>query len=454
MASAARRRRERSSEPPTDHRFVEPPIGSGRLAASTLFVTVTAILAGSGIGFLVTLGLWLTLEEAFPDVWREWGLDPVSRLNLGGTSLVAAAAGALYPIALSLDRFLLGRQLARLAVEEPLDVPPLTVRNRGLKQEPVTPVLILSRVVIGVAIAVAGVDVLLWAETDDTFASMIVLGVAVFTIGGLVAVNGVLKESRRHGWPELIAEPRRVWSEKWIAAARRAETTRRPPLGGAPAYGRLHAVVSRSFRPLITGGSALVGAGAVVHFIGVYIRQPGRRASPRSYDDVGEDVIDVLSGSGAIVVTIGLLLLVLSATVGTAEVALERAALRRALVGRPADGPDRRVIENQLIVLSPLVTTGAALVGVATMVLEPVGAAIVVARGPLHPLGAVIGHLNGVMVGVVVVLLVGVVFIATGTLAARAFRERLRTTWHPGDDPTAVVATTAKRRRTDDDGEG
>ena len=116
------------SEPSTERRFVEPPLGV-RVVTTTLVLTAGSVLAGSGIGFLVALGLWLTLEEGFPDIWSDLDLDPISRTGLGVTSLVAAIAAVVFALASSADRLLLGRKLVRDSIDAPLDVPPAAVRR-------------------------------------------------------------------------------------------------------------------------------------------------------------------------------------------------------------------------------------------------------------------------------------------------------------------------------------
>jgi hypothetical protein len=416
-----------------------------RLATATLLAASRAVLIGSGAGFLLLLGLWITLEEGLPDVWRTLDIDPVSRFGIAVTAVVAAVAAVLFALGLSADRALLVRRLARAAHETPHDVPPLTLRSDALGRDAFTPLLALSRVLIGVAVTVGVVALFLWAETDDVTASTIVVGVVVFSTGGLLVLNGALRRARAGRMSGALAPVLQAWPRSVVERANEAERARRPGGRREPEYGRSHALLGRVRRPLLVASGVVIAAGAGIHFLGIAIRQPGRRADPIHYGPTGELTIDTLTWVGAIGVGVGLVGLVAGLSITTVVRTIERAVLRRLTAAEGGDGPVGRVVERELGAASPIRAVGAFLVGSVTVVAEPVIATLVVASEPAHALHPVVEGIRSALVVLVAVGVSGVGLIAAGEWRGRAFRQLLRDRWHPGDDPRAPVPAPSRR---------
>lgn len=429
------RRGRRRSEPATAHRFVEPPIGPLRLTTATLALGALWVLVASAAGFLLMLGLWITLEEAVTDVWFDLDLDPVSRTWLAVLIGIAALAVIVWALALSADRFLLGRRLARAARSDPLAVPPAAVRRAG-SRDPFLPLLVLSRTLIGIGATIAVVDVLLWAETDDAVASTIVLAACVFPIGGLLVLNGAMAAARTTRWPAVVAVPRNVWTRQVIGSTVAAERSRGPALG-RPSTSSASRARRRAGRSLVLAGTTAAVGGAGVHFLGVFIRQPGRYADPVSYEEQGETTIDVLSVVGAVVVALGLLLLLAAALRDVVSHASARRRLLRAPIvdGR---GPSREDVERELVATSPATSVGAALIGTSVVAISPLVAAIIVARDRLHPLNDAVPDIRFAVAALAAAVLLGLALIAVGLVHARSYRQALRDRLHPGDDPAPL----------------
>ena len=426
-------------------RFVEPPLGTTRLATATLVVASRAVLLGSGAGFLLALGLWITLEEGLPDVWRTLDLDPVSRFGLVVTSVVAAAAAVLFALGLSAERALLVRRLARTAREAPNDVPPMTLRRAAVERDAVSPLLVLSRVLIGVAVTVGVVDLFLWSETDDLAASTITLGAAVFPTGGLLVLNGVLRRRRAERMSGALAPVLSAWPRNVVERTNEAERARRSRGRREPEYGPSHARLGRLRRPMLAASGVAIAAGAGIHFLGIAIRQPGRRADPVHYGPTGELTIDTLTWVGAIVVGAGLLGLLAGLSITTVVRTLERAVLRRQARAEGGFGPAVRVVQRELGTVSPVRAVGAFLVGSVTVVAEPVIATLVIASEPAHALHPVVDGVRITLVVLVVLAALGVGLIAAGEWRGRAFRQLLRDRWHPGDDARAPEPAPSRR---------
>lgn len=432
MASSRRDGRAVDPEAAGELRFVEPPLDPLRLLTGTLVVGSRSALIACGAGFLIILGLWLTLEEAVTDIWIDAGIDPISRMWLGVLAAVTAVAASVFALSLSADRLLLVRRLSLMAQTDPAGVPPSTVR-RMASSDPFLPLLVLSRSVIGVAVTVALIDLAMWGLTDDLGATMLVLGLCVFPIGGLLLLNGAMKGARTTSWETDVTELRRVWPGEVIGAAVSAEAERcrsfRSARDRKPPRPR-----GRRMPSLVVTGMIVVAAGAAIHFAGVFLRQPGRHAEQIDYAEPGEVAIDVLSLVGASLVTLGLLLLF-----GAGVRALvRRSSSRRRLLRAPVEGSERPVrvdVEKALVEPSSTEMVGAVLLAAAVMAISPILAALTVASEPQHPLNGSSPSIVLILVVLTGAALVGLVLVATGLVTARSFRQALRERLHPGDDP-------------------
>jgi hypothetical protein len=207
--------------------------------------------------------------------------------------------------------------------------------------------------------------------------------------------------------------------------------------------GRLHRLAARAQKPLTVVGGVLLGAGPVVGIVAVYLRKPGKNADTRYFDEAGEAAIDVLITSGTVLALAGSAVLLLALVATTVVRVRERRALRRHALAddagtwRPDDALVRRALDGP-----PLLWAGGVLVlGLATVVVPAVLALLQVTGDPAHPLAAYRSTIGATGAVSVAVALLGAAAVVAGMPAGVRFRQLVRQTWHPGDDPAPVVAS-------------
>ncbi|MFD6093589.1 hypothetical protein ACFWGN_15830 [Oerskovia sp. NPDC060338] len=431
--------------PTSTLRLVEPAPSRAQVLADGLLTISRTVLYSAGLGFLVLLGTWLTLEEGFPDVWRDLHLDPVSRASIIYVCAVPAAGGVLYALSSATSRTLLGRRLDALAGTAPEHVPVGTVRARALADDasPTTPLVglcVALLVAVGVAVLLVA-PVMIFASDMVAVGLTVLAGSALLTVLVGFALSGLRGRGRR-AWTALTDRPRQAWNDEVVRSAVRTEKRLRPADERTIGLGRLHRLAARAQKPLTVVGGVLLGAGPVVGIVAVYLRKPGKNADTRYFDEAGEAAIDVLITSGAVLALAGSAVLLLALVATTVVRVRERRALRRHALAdgagtwRPDDALVRRALDGP-----PLLWAGGVLVlGLATVVVPAVLAVLQVTVDPSHPLAAyrraveVAGAVSGA------VALLGAAAVVAGMPAGVRFRQLVRQTWHPGDDPAPVVA--------------
>ncbi|MFF3063846.1 hypothetical protein ACFVQ3_04750 [Oerskovia sp. NPDC057915] len=424
--------------PSSSLRLVEPAPSVPQILADGLLTISRTVLTSAGLGFLVLLGAWLTLEEGFPDVWHDQHLDPVSRAVIVHASTVLAAGGVLYALSSAASRTLLGRRLDALAGTSPEQVPVRTVRARALGDD-VTPTAPLVGLCVALLVVV-GVAVLVVAPVMIFASDMVATGLTVLAGAAVVAVLvgftlSTLRGRGRRAWALLTDRPRQAWDEQVVRAAVRTEERLRPSAERTVELGRRHRLTARAQKPLSVVGGILLGAGPVVGFVAVFLRKPGRNADTLHYDETGETAIDVIITSGAVLALAGAAVLLLALAATTVVRADERLALRRyaragdAGTWRPDDATLRRVLDGP-----PLLWAGGVLLlGLATVVAPAVLALLQVTGDPEHPLTTYRSTIEATGWASLALALLGATALTVGMPAGVRFRQRLRATWHPGD---------------------
>ncbi len=427
-------------------RLVEPVPNGPQVLADSLVTITRTVLYSSGISFLAFLGTWLTLEEGFPDVWRDLHLDPVSRASIAYVCAVLAAGGVLYALSSAASRTLLGRRLDVLAGTAPERVPVRSVRARALADD-ITPTTPLVGLCIALLIAV-GVAALLVAPLMIFESDMVAVGLTVLAGSAVVsALVGItltaLRGPGRRAWTLVTDRPRQAWSDQVVRTAARTAKRLRPTDERTIHLGSVHRLTARAQRPLTIVGGVLLGAGPVVGFVAVFLRQPGRNADTRYYDEKGEAAIDVLVTSGAVLALAGSAALLLALVATTVVRALERRALRGHALADDAGSwrPDDAFLRQALDGPPLLWAGGVLLLGLATVVVPALLALLQVTGDPAHPLAVYRGTIEATAVGSVALALLGAVAVTIGMPRGVRFRQLLRETWHPGDDPAPADAS-------------
>ncbi len=425
-------------------RLVEPAPSGPQVLADGMLTVARTVMTSAGLGFLVLLGAWLTLEEGFPDVWRDQHLDPVSRASIAYVSAVLAIGGVLYALSSAASRTLLGRRLDRLAGTAPEQVPVRSVRARALGDDvtptaPLVGLCVALLVVVGLAVLMVA-PVMIFASGMVTTGLVVLAGAAV--LAALVGFTlSALKGRGRRAWARVSDRPRQAWNDRVVRAAVRTEEQLRPSAERTIELGRPHRLTSRSQKPLSVIGGVLLGAAPVVGFVAVFLRQPGRNADTRFYDEKGESAIDVIITSGAVLALTGAAVLLLALAATTVVRARERSTLRRharaedAGTWRPDDAFLRRHLDGP-----PLLWAGGVLVlGLATVAAPAVLALLQVTNDPAHPLTTYRGTIETTGAASLALALLGTVALTAGMPTGRRFRQLLRETWHP-DDPAPTTA--------------
>ncbi|KRC33193.1 hypothetical protein ASE27_12560 [Oerskovia sp. Root918] len=432
--------------PTSTLRLAEPAPSGPQVLADGLLTISRTVLTSAGLGFLVLLGAWLTVEEGFPDVWRDLHLDPVSRASIAYVCAVLGAGGILYALSSASSRTLLGRRLDSLAGTAPERVPVRNVRARALV-DGITPTAPLVGLCVALLIAV-GVAALLVAPIMIFESDMVAVGLAVLAgallLAGLVgSALSALRSRGRRAWTLLTDRPRQAWNDGVVRNAERTEKRLRPSDERTIDLGRVHRLTARAQRPLTVVGGVLLGAGPVVGFMAVFLRQPGRNADTLYYDEKGEAAIDVIITSGAVLALAGSAVLLLALVATTVVRALERRALRRHALADDAGSwrPDDAFLRQALDGPPLLWAGGVLLLGLATVVVPAVLALLQVTGDPAHPLTTYRSTIEATAAVSVTVALLGAVAVTVGMPVGVRFRQLLREAWHPGDDPAPAAVT-------------
>ena len=241
-----------------------------------------AVTASAGYAAaIVLLGgtlLWIVVEE----VVGSDDFDLLARGSVVSLSILVLVCALGEPLRIAADRALLLRDALRAAE----GTTPPDIERRPLETGPhpaLMPAGIAGIIVGGICLPIGA---LLAADDREALLARVLVPVvaAVLLAGGIVIVR----------WSRGRGRGRQRWEERLsVASARWA-----PPVRPVP---RAHE--QRRFRVLEI--SAIVcQIGVYVFLGGVLMRQPGRFADRRTWDEPGEQAIDGLIASGALVIAI------------------------------------------------------------------------------------------------------------------------------------------------------
>ncbi|WBU37523.1 hypothetical protein [Homoserinibacter sp. YIM 151385] len=410
---------------------------------SVLSTAGFAIAGGSGAAFLLTLVSLVIAEEARPDVAA--ALDAAGRAGIGITSVAIIAGIAIGCVLRGPAGVLRTRQLVRAAAEEPER--PAPAADRALLERDAHP----FGMFVGFSIfwlSIGGLALLLMllalgegaGSAVEPNAEDVPFLIATAVLGGLLAADVVgLIVLRRvvAAWREEAARAR--WEPAARTRAAAADVARRPPERARtprPVERALGLVADWSRR--LCG--VLLGLGGAVFILGVFIRQPGRFAERREFDETGDAGLAIIQTAAAVLLGSGLVLLViwvLSAL--AADSARVRAQLAHADAGTAS--PEYAEMRAALHADAPMLRVAHILLGLGggaapLLLLLPVFAEV---DSLGLPGWAAPASLAGFALGLVLL------WITHDRTAA--IRTRLRAGWAPGDiDPPAPAKTTRRRR--------
>ncbi|MWC00010.1 hypothetical protein [Agromyces seonyuensis] len=291
---------------------------------------------GAVLALTVTIAVGILGEEVFAaELWRS-GLETEHLWRGSAGGMLAGVLGAVLALILGVIGTALAapRALERHARERP-GIVPVDADLDLVRRFPRFGLRMLAWTMIGVAGLVLLTTVTLpehWDEPGMQLTTAIAAAVAVLG-GGLLLLRS---------W-----EPRRLARmqpllDRWAELAPEADAERRRARARAIAYdgpdlpgraaGRMLGMLAR------TGRFGLI-AGAVVFFIGVVLRQPGRNASRQSYGPTIESVIDAAVLVGTVLAAAGLVVWLIPLAARFVIQVRRELAVRRVL----ADGRPRRL---------------------------------------------------------------------------------------------------------------
>lgn len=243
------------------------------LVAGASAVTLAAVIAM----VLLLLGTVVTMI-VIEELTASSDADLLGRGAMASFFVLAAIGAVGEP----LRRFLGRELLLRATLREPAGQPaPPAAERKELQAGPQGPVLAIAILAISVG-GLALLILLLMLADDEPGELLLASAIAAAVLGGGI----LLASANRRGGP---------LRERWRRRA--GEAAGRWAIG-APTTLREHR--QRRHRVLGVAASA-TGIGALVFFVGVFMRQPGRYADERTYDDAGELAIDGLLLTGAVV---------------------------------------------------------------------------------------------------------------------------------------------------------
>ncbi|WP_344723665.1 hypothetical protein [Agrococcus terreus] len=288
-------------------RRVRPVEAGAAGAALRGLQVVTLTAAHAAVILLLVLCVVGILDEEI--VGTTVDLQLLLRGALGALLPLVLLSGIGEPLRVAAERALLLRAAERATDRT---IPPMVERESLRKGTGAT----LRG--LGVGLTIAGAIVLpigLMLATDDREA--LAARILLPTLSGLALAIGVALI--------LVLRPAGAIRERWAA---RLGSVARGWTRGVRSTPRSHR--QRRFR-LLSIASGAVGVGAGVFALGVFIRQPGRFAAERTYDEAGELAIRGLLATGASIMGVAVAILLLGGAVLIARAALTHGRAVRAL---------------------------------------------------------------------------------------------------------------------------
>ncbi|MGV8885326.1 MAG: hypothetical protein ACOH1T_07015 [Microbacteriaceae bacterium] len=410
----------------------EYPLGLSARLASSMKALGMMILSAGGIGFLLALGVMLTLGEVANDVFTQWNLDAVSRALIGILFLELLLGLAVYAVADTWFNWAFVGQLSRAAVTSPDRVPPVWQRQYTRMSTPNNGVNATIGTVLGSATIVALIMLAIFDESNDKRGSLIVIGalLAAVAISSLLLV--VLKKFTRRTFPDRVAPSADAFTQERATRAASHDERRKPANRARVEFGRGRSVAQFLSRWGGRAALALALGGAAFGMIGVYLRQPCRYCDERTLNTFGENSLDAALTVGLVIVAFGIFSGAVATVARLALAGIENRALRR------ADASAR----PQTALLVDRLTSPSALTSTATII----GAAAALAITSAAVSNAVAAHtedsgsllaaeplLSAIMAGAIAVLAVCVIVDFSQYAPTTRFRNELRDKWAPGD---------------------
>lgn len=254
------------------------PMSIGRaLAQGAMAVTVSAITAAV-ILLVGTVIVGLVVEELVGD--RD--VDLLARGAMASLGILALVAVLGAPLNVALHTSLLAHDAARLSHE----ATPPSHERADLRSGPHG--WLQGTGIAGIILGAIGLPLGLWLATDDREAML--ARILVPTIGAVLLFGGIALV----WWSRGKGRGRALWKERYQRLSSRWGRAIRP-------VPRAHR--QRRNRLLSVAGYAAMG-GSMLFIAGLYMRQPGRWADPRTWGEAGERMIDALLSTGAVVMAV------------------------------------------------------------------------------------------------------------------------------------------------------
>ena len=275
------------------------------LISQIAYVVAVSVASGAAIGFLVLVYLGVVGPEILSGMWSSGSWDPVWRAGVGAVGIVIVAAAGIAVTFFCIARLAFAQQLARTA-------------SSGERRVPSEKTLAML-------------------ELPHPFASIYIFALLFLVIDGffLLLLGLALGETFRHNVESaregsgvffillgaavlmvfLMVLARFAWKRMWTTATILTSAAWPPPLVkqalariDLPKFAFEKRVKSLANWFSRAGGLTLVISGAIF-MLAVWIRQPGRFAETRYYDDPGEAFIDFLVWVSAVFTSVALVTL-------------------------------------------------------------------------------------------------------------------------------------------------
>lgn len=269
------------------------------LVTRVIYLVAAATTTGSLAGFLLIVFANIVGAEVLSDLWQEAHGDAVMRVGISVTSITAVVSIGLVVVFLGLSRLEYARQLAVVAERDgqmllpvPRELTMLRSTNPFLSQYFFTLFFVIIDAFMLLILGLALGETFRYNPVSAREGLNVLLGLAaigVLTVLLLVLAHLVWLRQ----WKQYSSSAMNVWGplEKTAESRLRAQLP-----SNAMSARRTPARAS-----VIKGSTIALAVAGVVFMLGVYLRQPGRRAATRVYDESGEAFIDLLIATSSAV---------------------------------------------------------------------------------------------------------------------------------------------------------